>query len=446
MKKNKKFDAPLYEAVRQHAAEGRASFHTPGHKGSCGFLPLDPVFDLTELPDTDSLYESDGCIREAEVRAARLFGADVTAISSGGCTLAIQGMLAAFAGAGSKVIFCRNIHRSAVNASALLDIDPVWVMHRRDAGKGLPGRIDAEDIRKAVQENPDAAAVYVTSPDYYGCLSDIKAIAAVCRQHNIPLLVDNAHGTHLIAFGKHPITLGASASACSAHKTLPVLTGGAWLNCADGRISPGIKSSMALFGSTSPSYLTMASLDLARAWMEQDGIEAFRTLAGTVAQLRELALSVGFGLPEGECDPVRLTLLTRPLGMSGDAAAEYFRSCGAECEYSDGCAVVFIVTPFNSEEDIERLRKAVSDFPKGQPLDAPDDASDLLPVIKLSPREALLRPSRSVATAASAGKTAAQAVCPCPPGVPLVMPGEEISEKCVNILLKTGIWRINVIE
>lgn len=439
-------DSPLYRALLNHAESGRASFHTPGHKGNCCFLPLIPSLDLTELPDTDSLFECDGCIREAEIRAAQLFGAEYTAISSGGCTLAIQGMISAFAGAGSKVIFGRNVHRSAVNASALLGIEPVWVMHKRDSGEGLPGRVYAEDIKRAVEDNPDASAVYITSPDYYGCLSDVKAVSEVCKQHGIPLLVDNAHGTHLIAFGIHPITLGASASACSAHKTLPVLTCGAWLNCNDADVMDKIKPSMALFGSTSPSYLIMASLDLARAWMEQDGINAFRTLAGRVAELRQLALSAGFGLPEGECDPVRLTLLTRPLGMTGDTAAEYFRHCGAECEHSDGCAVVFIITPFNSEEDIECLRSAIEHFPKGKPIQKKIVVFDALPDVKMSPREAILRPSKAVPTEAAEGRISAEAACPCPPGVPVVMPGEEINEKCVNILLNTGIQRINVIE
>lgn len=445
MKNNTNYDAPLFDALKTHVAMGRASFHTPGHKGRCS-LPLDQMLDLTELPDTDSLYECSSCIRESEIRAARLFDVKYTAISSGGCTLAIQGMIAAFAGAGSKVIFCRNIHRSAVNAAALLGIQPVWVLHRHDGGNGLPGRVYAEDIQRTIKRHPDAAAVYITSPDYYGCLSDIQAISGVCQKHDIPLLVDNAHGTHLIAFGMHPITLGASASACSAHKTLPVLTGGAWLNCNDECIIDRIKPSMALFGSTSPSYLTMASLDLARAWMEKEGIDAFRALAETVAELRALAVSVGFALPEGECDPVRLTLLTRPLGMSGDEAAEYFRQRGAECEHSDGCAVVFILTPFNSEDDFYLLRRAIGDFPKGNPITGELPSFEALPAVKMTPREALLSRQDRIPVEEAEGKIAAEAACPCPPGVPVVMPGEEINEKCVNILLKTGIRCINVIE
>ena len=437
---------PLYDALQAHLQKNRASFHTPGHKGYCPFLPLDGAFDLTELPDTDSLYEAESCIRQSEATAARLFGAKYTAVSSGGCSLAIQGMLAAFAGAGSKVIFCRNLHRSAVNACALLGIDPVWVLPTPDAGSGLPGRVGAEDVRNAIERHPDASAVYLTSPDYYGCLSDISSIAAVCRLHRIPLLVDNAHGTHLISFGRHPLTLGASATACSAHKTLPVLTGGAWLHCNVEAAIPRIKPAMALFGSTSPSYLIMSSLDLARDWMEREGMAAFRGLAATVAELRALALNKGFGLPEGECDPVRLTLLPRPLGMSGNAAADFFRQRGAECEHSDACAVVFLLTPFNPERDVRLLRQAIADFPHGHPLPDAGSTFDRLPVRILSPREALLRPSLVIDTAHAAGRIAAEAACPCPPGVPVVMPGEEIDEKCVNILLNTGIRRINVLE
>ena len=442
MKKNKKFDAPLYEAVRQHAAAGRASFHTPGHKGSCGFLPLDPVFDLTELPDTDSLYESDGCIREAEVKAARLFGADVTAISSGGCTLAIQGMLAAFAGAGSKVIFCRNIHRSAVNASALLDFDPVWVMHRRDAGKGLPGRIDAEDIRKAVQENPDAAAVYVTSPDYYGCLSDIKAIAAVCRQHNIPLLVDNAHGTHLIAFGKHPITLGASASACSAHKTLPVLTGGAWLNCADGRISPGIKSSMALFGSTSPSYLILQSLDACNAYLDSGYRGHLATLIHQLNSLKTQLTAHGYSLIGDES--IKLTLAPKSYGYTGDELHDLLRVHNMECEFSDPDFLTLMFTPDTTDEALHHLQSVLLDVPRKAaisvqtpPLPHPERV--------LSIRDAMLSPGVEITVEEAEGRIFADAHVGCPPCIPIIAAGERIDQNAVRCFQYYGIKTCRVI-
>ncbi len=408
-------------------------------------LALNWSLDLTELPETDSLYECDGAIRQSECRAAELFGAAYTAVSAGGCTLAIQGMLAAFAPVGSTVIFSRNIHRSAVNTAMLLGLRPVWVMHRRDAGEGLPGRVAPEDMAAALQANPGAAAVYLTSPDYYGCLSDIAGIAAVCRTYDVPLLVDNAHGTHLIAFDRHPLTCGATASACSAHKTLPVITGGAWLNCRDEQAAKRIKSAMALFGSTSPCYLTMASLDLARAWMQAEGMSAFRKLADTVDALRALAVKVGFGVPCGACDPVRLTLLTAAVGFTGDKAADYFRKHGAACEHSDGAAVVFILTPFNTSHDIDVLRRAIEAFPVREPI-ALSVSEPHMPAYAMPPRAALERVRETVPVEQAAGRIAAEAACPCPPGVPVVMPGEEIDDKCVKILLSTGIYEISVIQ
>lgn len=450
MTMNKKIvpDAPLYTALQNYVNQGKSSFHTPGHKGNSSVLPLDLSFDLTELPETDSLFECDGAIRASEERAAALFGAKYTAVSAGGCTLAIQGMLASFAKAGDTVIFSRNIHRSAVNTAILLGLTPVWVLHRRDGGEGLPGRVAPEDVRTVLEKNPHAAAVYLTSPDYYGCLSDIAGIAAVCRGFGVPLLVDNAHGTHLVAFNLHPLQLGAAASACSAHKTLPVLTGGAWLNCNDEQAAKKIKSAMALFGSTSPSYLTMASLDLARAWLASEGMAAFRKLAETLGELKRLAETVGFGLPlgkDGACDPVRLTLLSANVGFTGDGAAEYFRERGVECEHSDRAAVVFILTPFNSARDIARLRQAIAEFPVRTPLALPTMAPHL-PECAMPPRAALERETERIPTEQAVGKIAAEAPCPCPPGVPVVMPGEIIDTKSVNILLSTGIYQINVLK
>lgn len=441
-------DAPLYQALKRYVGREMSSFHTPGHKNFPDMLPLDLSFDLTELPDTDSLFECDGIIRESEVKAAELFGAEYTAVSAGGCTLAIQGMLAAFTNMGDTVIFSRNIHRSAVNTAILLGINPKWVIHRDDCGRGLTGRIHPNDVRAALNENPGAAAVYITSPDYYGCMSDVSGIASVCREFGVPLLVDNAHGTHLVAFGKHPIQLGASASACSAHKTLPVITGGAWLNCNDPCAARKIKSAMALFGSTSPPYPTMASLDIARAWMQARGADEFAKLAETVADLRECAVNAGFELPVGECDPVRLTLLTECAGVTGDEVAEYFRSRGIECEHSDRTAVIFILTPFNTSRDISHLRSAIVEFEAGKPLiNAADELKFCrLPKCAMTPREAVTHSREFVPTAQAEGRIAAEAACPCPPGVPVVMPGEIIDKECIKILLNTGINEINVLK
>lgn len=167
----------------------------------------------------------------------------------------------------------RTVHRSAVHAMALLGITPIWVWPRQDAGPGLAGRIQADDVAKALQKHPDAKAVYLTTPDYYGVMSDLNAICAAAQQYNVPVIVDNAHGAHLFFLDRklHPLSQGAAMCADSAHKTLPVLTGGAYFQIGSGRYLPQVRAAMALFGSTSPSFPILLSLDLCRAWLEEEG-------------------------------------------------------------------------------------------------------------------------------------------------------------------------------
>lgn len=439
---------PLYEALLSHLALGRSSFHTPGHKGSFSLFPdrLD-AFDLTELPDTDSLFEADGAILQAEEEASRLFGTERTLFSAGGCTLCIQAMLRLALPQGGELLCGRIIHRSAVQTMALLGLMPRWVMPRPDAGELFPGRVQAEDVRAALKKHPGIRAVYLTTPDYYGVLADIPAISAVCREYGVPLLVDNAHGAHLgfVKKNLHPIFRGAAMSACSAHKTLPVLTGGAYLNIAGKEFVTGAKAAMSLFGSTSPSYPVLLSLDLCRAWLAQEGKEAFYRLEERVSSLKELAASCGFGLPQGLCDPVRLTLRSADIGLSGEKAAEGLRGFGIEAEYADGAFVVLLPSPLNSEEDFERLSFALGALPRGEKIFARGIRVPP-PETVLSPREALLAPSEWLELSRALGRVAAETACPCPPGVPVVMPGEKITPEAAKFLAGYGICGLNVIK
>ena len=443
-------NAPLYQALCEHQALHRSSFHTPGHKSAPGCFPPDFYrLDFTELPDTDSLFEADGPILRAEEETARLLGTKRTLFSAGGCTLCIQAMLRLAAPQGGKIIMGRVIHRSAIHTAALLDLQPVWVMPRPDEGEGLPGRIHAQDVKQALQENPDAKAVYLTSPDYYGGLADIRCIADVCAPYHVPVLVDNAHGAHLWWVGKdlHPLRQGAAMTACSAHKTLPVLTGGAWLHIGDNRFVEGAKEAMALFASTSPSYPIMASLDLCRAWLQEHGEKAFARLRQRVEDIRRVAARKGMAAPLGPCDPVRITLHAADIGLSGQRAAQLLRQSGVEPEYADGGYVVLIPTPFNSDEDFARLERAIA----GLPVEAPLPGGKVLPLPPLppkvmTPRQAVLAPGEEIDTQSAKGRVAAQAACPCPPGVPVVMPGEVITENCMEFLINYGIYRVKVVK
>lgn len=424
---------PLYTALLQHKSLNRASFHTPGHKNNLLSLPQDLLsLDFTELPDTDSLFEASGPILEAERLAAKLFGAVRTCISAGGCTLCIQAMFRLAAPNGGTVVCSRVVHRNAVNAMALLDLQPVWA---------LP-----EDLISTIQKNPGAKAVYVTSPNYYGELLDIPAIAAACKKQNIPLLVDNAHGTHLMFTQPklHPLTLGASMTACSAHKTLNVLTGGAWLNIADERFASGAKSAMALFGSTSPNYPVMASLDLARAWLETHQ-DQYINLQKMVGEIKAAAAQHGLAAPSGLTDPTRITLNTASIGLRGTAAAEIFRGAGVEPEFADAVHVVLIATPFNTESDFARLTDAIELLPVRQALPVHAELPPL-PTAKTSLRTAIFAPCETIALENAVGRIAAEAACPCPPGVPVAMPGEELTKEVIEFLRGYGFFSIKVLK
>jgi arginine/lysine/ornithine decarboxylase len=425
--------APLYDALVHHRNLGRSSFHTPGHKNNPEALPQDLYsLDFTELPDTDSLFDASGPIMQAEKLASEFFGTARTCFSAGGCTLCIQAMFRLALPEGGKVLCSRVIHRSAVNAMALLGIEPVWAM--------------PDDMVKTLNANMDVRAVYITSPDYYGRLMDVEAISAACRRIGIPLLVDCAHGAHLMftAPKLHPLAYGASMTADSAHKTLGVLTGGAWLNIGDERYAANAKSAMALFGSTSPSYPVMASLDCARAWLQANP-NAFLPLQEKVAEIKELAQRRGMALPEGKGDPVRITLNTASIGLHGTEAAELFRKAGVEPEYADADYVVLIATPFNTEKDFMRLKNAIEGLPCGRPLPA-HPPLPVLPPVKEGLREAVLAPSVTVCLSKAVGRIAAEAACPCPPGIPIVMPGELITKEAVEFLRRYGFLKINVLK
>lgn len=445
--------SPLYKALLKYAHENPARFHMPGHKGTAA--PLFGVFgealcfDVTELPETDNLFDDTGAILEAEKAAARVYKTRETLFSAGGSTLCIQAMLRLVSKGGGSIICARNIHRAAVNAMALLGIEPVWIWPRPFEGSTLPGVISPADIEEAVLQNPDVSAVYLTSPDYYGVLSDIKGIASICHRHNLPLLVDNAHGAHLnlLEGNLHPITQGADMTCDSAHKMLPALTGGAFLHINSTRFSrEEAKEAMILFGSTSPSYLIMLSLDLARVWMECDGKVEFENLREKVASMRKICLAHGFFTsPDAVFDPVRLTIDTASRGVSGESAALLLRQQGISIEMNDTRHIVLLPTPFNLQNDFMRLENALNNLPLSPPI-----PFEVLPQEKpsrlTSMRDAIMSQNETVDIEAAGGHIAAEAKCPCPPGVPFSMPGELISEEMAKSLKSYGVLKIKVVK
>ncbi len=434
--------AGIFQAVQAYLAKGLSPFHMPGHKGR-GLEWLSAQMDITEVAGADSLYQASEAILRCEQGYAAHYGSRGSFLSAGGATLCIQAMLALVAKPGSRVVAPRMNHASAVRAMGLLGLEPAWVWPQADAS-GLPLPATPEQIAKVLDATPQACAVYITSPDYFGRITHIAPIVALCRSRGLPLLVDNAHGAHLQFFGCHPLQQGADMTADSLHKSLPVLTGGAVLHLARQEYLPFARQAMALFGSTSPSYLILASADAALARLQGELGPRMRQLAEQLAELKTLAERQG--LPALDTEPLRLCLCYGRAGWSDQAFNAYLRQSGLEPEYAHGGICVLMASPFNTPQDLARLRNMLQGFtPTQQALPPLPPMPGTAPARRLPLREALLAPRRQLPVAQAAGYTCAQVVATCPPGIPLLLPGEVVSPGTAALLQAYGITAIDVI-
>lgn len=443
-------DTPLFQAAEEYRKKGYARFHMPGHKGrALGLCPeLDAVFplDLTEVGGVDSLYHADGPIRELEERLAGLYGSAGSALSAGGSTLCIQTMLALACRPGDTVIAGRTLHTSAVNAMGLLGLRPVWVWPDGSAGPGMGGRIRPEDVQAALEAHPEAAAVYLTCPDYFGVMSDGAAIAAAAHRHGKPLLVDNAHGAHLKWMGKglHPMEYGADLCCDSLHKTLPVLTGGAVLHIGNKSLARDAKRRMSFFGSTSPSYPIMLSVDRCLAYLSQDYEDKLRRTVIQCGEVEQAAAQKGYALPRGRRDRTKIVLSTAQSGFSAEEYCEELRRFGVEPEYADGSWAVLMASPENTPEDYRRVLEFIRGLPGPQPF--PKQENPCRPDAVMPLRDAMLGDWEDLPAEKAEGRVAAGMVCPCPPGIPVVMPGEQIHKETVKLLKNSGFFTVKVVK
>ena len=443
---------PLFSAIDRLRRQGFSRFHTPGHKGrDCGFLTPVTPWDFTEVRGADSLFEASGPIAETEARCTALYRTGGTFLSAGGSTLCIQAMLALVRPLGGKLLLGRNAHASAIKTMALLDLRPVWLTQDL-APDGFPAPVTPAQVEAALAAGGDYAGVYVTSPDYFGRLTDIAGLAEVCHRYGVPLLVDNAHGAELFFTreNRHPMALGADLCCDSLHKTLPVLTGGALLHVGATPLAEKYgfagraKEAMGLFGSTSPSYLILLSMDrLLPALENGEMAAALARDAEKVAGLAELAESRGFGLPQGPVLPTRLTLGFGAMGCTEAAFDAALTAHRVEPEYLAGHACVFLCGGA-SEEDFARLRGLIEELPAGPALPLPDPLPQ--PETVLSPRAALFARRERVPLAAAGGRISAATVSRCPPGVPLLCPGERITAAALAAAKGYGLEELEVVR
>jgi len=443
-------NTPICDFVKSYAEGDISRLHMPGHKGK-SFLGIEK-YDITEIEGADVLYSANGIIKESEQNTASLFGCAATFFSTEGSTLCIKAMLSLIC-QGKKerplILAARNVHKAFVYAGALLDFDVEWMYGKKKENHLCSLVLTADEVEKYIlgcKKTPDA--VYITSPDYLGRLWDIKALAKVCDKHGIPLLVDNAHGAYLsfLEENRHPISLGATMCCDSAHKTLPVLTGGAYLHLGEkGKAySPHAEECLALHASTSPSYLIMQSLDLCNAYLSDSYVEKLSQAVGKVNELKKSLSALSFEVNESE--PLKLTLSPLSYGYTGNELGEYLFNKGISCEFCYRDALVMMFTPENSDTDFKRVLSALSELPKKpcrnlSPLPFAEQAEK-----KLTLREATFAPCEWISTEKAEGRVCASPAVSCPPAVPVAVCGEVITKSATEVFAAYGIERVRVVK
>lgn len=431
-------NTPLLNALLEHIRLRPAPFHMPGHKGRMeGFEDLASMaaLDVTELPDTGNLYAGEDVIAQAEELWARAWGFHHCQFLTCGSTQGLHAALLLAARRPGAMLVDRCSHRSVYYALGLWDRSPVYLMRRQDQVL-TPAQLEA-GFAQLEQAGDRVGSVCITSPTYYGVLSDIPALARVAHDHGALLVVDAAHGCHLPFLGQNPY-LGADLVVTSAHKTLPVYGQGALLFSGGAFTPRDLRWAASVCGTSSPSYPIMASMDWARARLETEaGAQALQELAGTVALLREeFGALAGPGL-----DPLRLTLAVDAIAADGYQVKEYLEGMGVFPEMADRDHVVFLLSIQNTPQDLDRLRHALEAVRRAwsgvfgtpmPPLDPPE------PEVVLSPAQALTAPRYLAPLDQCEGLVCLEQVAPYPPGVPVIAQGERVTKKGLAYLREVG--------
>lgn len=436
---------PIVDFVENYVNRNLTRLHMPGHKGKGDFGF--EKFDITEIDGADVLYNATGIIRESEQNAATLFGTKNTFYSTEGSSLCIRAMLYITAlyckscGKKPKIAAARNVHKSFVSACALNGVEPLWL--DCENGSSLlscfitPKGLNAWFSRQ--KETP--CAVYITTPDYLGMRLDISGISAVCKKHGAVLLVDNAHGAYLKFLGEdtHPITLGADMCCDSAHKTLPVLTGGAYLHVshtAPELFSKTAERALSLFATTSPSYIILRSLDQANKILAENYGQKLCICAKKTEELKESLKNLGYTLFGDE--PLKITVLAKRFGYEGRKIAEILQENGITVEFYDKDFVVMMLSPSLDDGDFEKIFTAFSKIPRKAEIKELPPTPPLFES-KMTIREAMFSQSEEIEVSKSVGRVLSDATVSCPPAIPIAVCGEEITPKAVECFKYYGI-------
>lgn len=407
-------------------------FFVPGHKGILF------SHDVTELDCTDDLYSSCGIIKDSEDFISEIYDSAFSCFSTAGNTLCIQSILRMAFSYGDFIVVPRNVHKSVVYAISLLNINPIWVDVQPNEN------IRADEIKKKIVAHPEAKGVFLTSPDYFGRMVDISSMRKFC---DLPILVDNAHGSHLVFYDMHPLKFGADFSADSAHKTLPVLTGGAWFHVGKKYAKKynikfeDLKQSEEIFASTSPSFLVLESLEKCAHWMKNYGKTEFNKLKDQVSKLK-IKFSEIFD--ENVDDPIRICVNTAKIGYSRDEFIEHMLKFNIKHEFSTNSRAVLIPSPFNSQTDWDRLESCFNSISPKQKIEFTYEKNQPHEV-KMSLHKAINSRIERVSAKNCLGRVCAQVIFKCPPGIAHIVPGEIINSHDIELINSLRVKTLNVV-
>ncbi len=438
---------PICDFIDAYSSENNTRLHMPGHKGKplLGF----EKYDITEISGADALFLADGIIKESEANLTSIFDTASSLYSCEGSSLCVRAMLylaRLFAGDG-YVLASRNAHSSFVSALALLDLRVEWLCPSGDSYiSGVISALELDEYLKNAKSKP--ICVYITSPDYLGGRCDISALAGVCEKYGTLLLVDNAHGAYLkfLENDAHPISLGAHLCCDSAHKTLPTLTGGAYLHIsknAPRALVDNAKDAMALFASTSPSYLILASLDRTNKYLCDGYKERLGAFISRLNALKDTLVQNGYTLMGDE--PLKIVISALDYGYTGRELATILEGNKILCEMADYEHLVLMLTPENSEGELLALESTLLNIPKKDKKSAPvfDFA---LPSVKMTVREAIMAQREKIDIDSALGRISASLNHFCPPAISVVVAGEEITAEAQKLLKHCGYTKISVVK
>lgn len=449
--------APVLEAMKEHLLNRVVPFDVPGHKGGRGNTELTDFLgksclkaDVNSMKPLDNLCHPVSVIREAQELAAEAFGAEHAFFIVNGTTGSVQTMIMTACKAGEKIIMPRNVHRSAINALVVNGAVPVYVNPGTNKELGIPLGMSVENVKQAIDANPDAKAVLINNPTYYGVCSDLKAIVELAHEHNMLALVDEAHGTHFYFGEDMPISAmaaGADMAAVSMHKTGGSLTQSSILLCGPHINGDYVRQVINLTQTTSGSYLLISSLDIARKNLALNGREIFRKtvqfaeyarneinkLGGYYAFGKELCDNDAFY----DFDKTKLSVHTRDIGLAGIEVYDILRDdYGIQIEFGDIGNILAIISAGDRALEIERLISSLSEIKRLYSRDKSGmfDHEYINPEVITAPQKAFYSKKRSVPINESSGMVCGEFVMCYPPGIPILAPGEKITDEIINYI------------